>query len=54
MGWVAAERRVVLEIWFEEPVPKALGYEEASLVATARGEERKHLIELLMGKGRCR
>jgi hypothetical protein len=43
-------KRVALVIWFEDFIPKALSYEEARLVASARGCERRRLIELLMGR----
>jgi hypothetical protein len=39
-----------LEIRIEEVIPKALGYEEAKLLASARGEERRRLIKLFMGE----
>jgi hypothetical protein len=42
-------RRAVLEIRIEEIIPKALGYDEVKLLASARGEERKRLIKLLLG-----
>jgi hypothetical protein len=42
-------RRVVLEVRIEEVIPKTLSYEEARLVATARGGERRCLVELLTG-----
>jgi hypothetical protein len=43
-------RKVVLEIRFEEVIPKALSYEEAKLLASARGEERRRLMKLLLGE----
>lgn len=39
-----------LEIVIEEVIPKALSYEEAKLLALARGEERERLIKLLLGE----
>jgi hypothetical protein len=42
--------RAVLVIWFEEFVPRALSYEEARLLASARGGERRRLAKLLAGK----
>jgi hypothetical protein len=43
-------KRVALVVWFEELVPRALSYEEARLIALARGEERRRLIKLLLGE----
>jgi hypothetical protein len=43
-------KRVVLVIWFEDFIPKALSYEEAKLLASVRGEERRRLIKLLLGE----
>jgi len=43
-------KRVVLVIWFEDFIPKALSYEDARLLASTRGEERKRLIKLLLGE----
>jgi hypothetical protein len=39
----------VLEVRVEEVIPKALGYDEAKLLASTRGEERRGLIKLFTG-----
>jgi hypothetical protein len=43
-------KRVVLVIWFEDFIPKALSYDEAKLLASARDEERVRLIKPLLGE----
>jgi hypothetical protein len=51
MGSSSSSRpKVRLEVVVEAIIPRALSYEEAKLLASARGEERKRLMKLFMGE----